>query len=304
MKPETLLNKSQDAQRPALRLCHSDIRAVEAGGNVALEGMELKNIPTGSIVRSPYQPRLAFDKGKLAELADSIKVMGVIKPIVVRLTTLGFELVGGERRWRAASSVGLSFIPAIIIQDLSDSAAMLLAISDNTGEPLTDYESAVAYARILNSGEEKSQSTLAASLGINKSTVSRCLRLVELPESIQAILRVQPELITSNYAKQFVDYAKQNPHLVERVINSAMVSKKQGQVAVLRIIAQRISACTQVIPQAVRKSISGLGDMHVKGRKLQFSCEEGVDPALLMEQFEAFLSQLDPTQLRGKPSDQ
>lgn len=294
-----------EQRSPTLRLC-----AVPAPASAPLVGELLPpntiaEIPVAMVLVSPYQPRLVFNKARMGELKESIEIQGLIKPIIVRPTEAGYELVGGERRWRAVCALGWESIPAMV-REISDAQAMLLAMLDNIDEPLTDYENAVGYARILRLGQEPNQAKLAASLGINKSTVSRCLLLVELPENIQAILREHPGLITSNYAKKFVDYTKQDPFVVERVIRSAMVNKdpkkRLGQVATLQLIGQRLSACTQVITRSTPKQFTGLGTMKVKGQKLEIKCDAGIDPVRLQEHFEKFLSQIDPSILRAEHS--
>lgn len=296
---------AHDQRPPTLHLC-----AVPAQASAPLEGELLPpntiaDIPVAMVVASPYQPRLVFNKARLNELKESIGIQGLIKPIIVRPTEAGYELIGGERRWRAVVALGWETIPAMV-RVISDAQAMLLAMLDNIDEPLTDYENAIGYARILRLGQERSQATLAASLGINKSTVSRCLLLVELPENIQSILQEHPGLITSNYAKRFVDYAKQDAFVVERVIRSAMINKDPdkclGQVATLQLIGQRLSACTQVIPQSRPKLLTGLGTMKIKGQRLEIKCEAGIDPIRLQEHFEKFFSQIDPSILRAEHS--
>lgn len=291
-----------DKRPPALRLCAAPVQASAPIEGEWLPPNTIAEIPVSLVNVSPYQPRLVFNIARLGELKESIAKQGLINPILVRRTEAGYELVGGERRWRAVNALGWATIPAMV-REISDAQAMLLAMLDNIDEPLTDYENAVGYARILRLGEEPSQASLAASLGINKSTVSRCLQLVELPENIQVILREHPGLITSNYAKKFVDYTKQDAFVVERVIRSAMVKKDPekslGQVATLQLIGQRLSACTQAIPQSRPKQLAGLGTMKVKGQRLEIKCEAGIDPLRLQEHFEKFLSQIDPTVLRA-----
>ncbi|MDZ5605283.1 ParB/RepB/Spo0J family partition protein [Pseudomonas sp. RP23018S] len=270
-----------------------------------LQPNTIGEIPVAMVVASPHQPRLVFNMHRLSELKESIGIQGLIKPIMVRLTAAGYELIGGERRWRAVVALGWETIPAMV-REISDAQAMLLAMLDNIDEPLTDYENALAYARILRLGHERSQASLAASLGINKSIVSRCLLLVELPENIQAILREKPGLITANYAKKFIDYTKQDAFVVERVIRSAMTNKDPakclGQVATLQLIGQRLSACTQVDSQIRPKRLTGFGTMKIKGQRLEIKCEAGIDPILLQEHFEKFLSQIDPSILRAEHS--
>ena len=259
----------------------------------ALEESELvlKDIPVEDIVLSPYQPRLKFDQAKLMELRESIKAIGLGKPIIVRPRAGGYELVGGERRLRAVKELGWKTIPAVI-KSMTDSLAMIIALSDNTGEALTDYESALGYARVLETGEERSQGAIAARLGINRSTISRCLQLVELPGSIQSILKDHPELITSNYAKQFVEYAKQDRKAVERVVRALMVDKGVGQVAALREIGKKLRPASS--DPVETKSFQGLGTVKRTGTKVEFRCEKGIDPSRFMQRIEAFLASIDP----------
>ncbi|EKT4478410.1 ParB/RepB/Spo0J family partition protein [Pseudomonas putida] len=259
----------------------------------------LTDILVSKIAISPYQPRLVFDKQKLQELSESIREVGLLRPILVRTIQDGYELIGGERRWRAVTALKWETVPAIITE-MSDALAKVCAVSDNTGEPLTDYESALAYHKILANGEYRSQSELAAALGINRSTVSRCLQLVELPEPIQAILRERPDLITSNYAKQFVEYSRENQNVVVRVINGAMLRSKIGQVGALKIIGQKLSACTRPPQATTPKVFKGIGTLKRSGSKFEFSCEKNVDLDVLIGQFSEFLEAVDLSALCTK----
>lgn len=296
---------AHDQRPPTLSLCAAPVQASAPLVGELLPPNTIAELPVSMVIASPYQPRLVFNSARLNELKESIEIQGLIKPIIVRPTEAGYELVGGERRLRAVVALGWETIPAMV-REISDAQAMLLAMLDNIDEPLTDYENAIGYARILRLGQEPSQARLAASLGINKSTVSRCLLLVDLPENIQAILKEHPVLITSNYAKKFIDYSKQDPFLVERVIRSAMLckdeAKRLGQVATLQLIGQRFSACTQVTPKGRPKQLTGFGTMKIKGQRLEIKCEAGIDPIRLQEQFEKFLSQIDPSILRADHS--
>lgn len=259
----------------------------------------LTDILVSKIAISPYQPRLVFDKQKLQELSESIREVGLLRPILVRTIQDGYELIGGERRWRAVTALKWETVPAIITE-MSDALAKVCAVSDNTGEPLTDYESALAYHKILANGEYRSQSELAAALGINRSTVSRCLQLVELPEPIQAILRERPDLITSNYAKQFVEYSRENQNVVVRVINSGMLRSKIGQVGALKIIGQKLSACTRPPQASTPKVFKGIGTLKRSANKFEFSCEKNVDLDVLIGQFSEFLEAVDLSALSTK----
>lgn len=261
----------------------------------------LADVPVTQIVKSPYQPRLVFDEKAIEELATSIQTIGLGKPILVRRLQNGkLELVGGERRWRAVQLNGNETIKAVI-QVMSDAVAMLLALTDNSQEDLTDYELARSYHRILVNGEEQSQRALARRLGVNVSIVSRCLTLMQLPESIHGVLDRKPGLITSSYAKRFVDYAEIQPAIVEKVVQVMDESSLQ-QEAALRVIEKEIATLNKMpeAPKNESRAVKGIGTMKVAGTRLEFKCEKGIDPQRLSKQFEEFLRTLDLTSVRSE----
>jgi ParB family chromosome partitioning protein len=257
----------------------------------------LGELNVSSIVISPYQPRIVFDSLAISKLAESISEIGLGKPILVRPLPDGrFELVGGERRWRAVCGLGWDKISAII-KVMSDDTAMLLALADNEHEPLTDYELARSYDRYLKSGSDASQSAIAKRLGINRSVVSRCLDLMKLNPAILAVLDKQPGLITANYAKRFVELSVDHLHIVECQV-LGMVEKGTKQEQALRAISQKIAACAnQRAPAFVPKAIAGIGTIKVTGQKVELKCEKGVNAHNLLEQFEQFLLTLDRSTL-------
>ncbi len=277
--------------------------ADKANSVALLSGVDsiLADVPIAQIVQSPYQPRLVFDEKAIEELATSIQTIGLGKPILVRRLPNGkLELVGGERRWRAVQLNGNETIKAVI-QVMSDAVAMLLALTDNSQEDLTDYELARSYHRILEQGEEKSQRALARRLGVNVSIVSRCLTLMQLPESIRRVLDRKPGLITSNYAKRFADYAITQPAIVEKIIQVMDESSLQ-QEAALRVIEKEIAALskTSKTPKHECREINGIGIIMIAGTRLEFKCEKGIDPLRLSQSLEEFLLTLDLNSLRSE----
>ena len=140
----------------------------------------LKNIKP-----NPYQPRRYFDKHALDELVASIKVKGVLTPITVRETKIGYELIAGERRWRAAIKAKLKKIPAYVIDIKTDSEMMEVALIENIQrEDLNPMEESEAYA-VLNSKYNLSHDAIARSVGKKRVTVSNSLRLLKLPLDIR-----------------------------------------------------------------------------------------------------------------------
>ena len=130
------------------------------------------------------QPRLAFEPDKLAELAASIKENGVIQPIVVRRSGGGYEIVAGERRWRAAQKAGLARIPAII-QDLSDEKMLGIALVENIQrDELSPIEEAHAYQLLIDQFG-LTQEQVAQRVGRSRTAVTNALRLLQLPSAIQ-----------------------------------------------------------------------------------------------------------------------
>ncbi|AVB23476.1 chromosome partitioning protein ParB (plasmid) [Pseudomonas avellanae] len=263
----------------------------------------LEDILVSGIVVSPYQPRMLFDSVAISRLVESIREIGLGKPILVRPLPNGqHELVGGERRWRAVTILGWDRIPAVV-KPMSDDMAMLLALADNEHEELTDYELARSYDRYLQSGNDNSQSAIARRLGINRSIVSRCLDLMKLPSSIRQVLDQHPSLITANYAKKFVSFAEKDVHIVERQVLS-MVDKGTKQEQALRQIAMKIAACSnQGRPAYVPRAVAGIGTIKLSGQKLELKCDKGVNPTLLMLQFEEFLKNIDRTKLAAAKAE-
>ncbi len=134
------------------------------------------------------QPRKRFDETKIEELAGSIREQGVIQPLVVRRLASGtFEIIAGERRWRAAQRAGLHALP-VVVQEATDSAAFELALVENLQrEDLSPLEAAEGYERLL--GEHGyTQDDLARRVGKDRSTIANTMRLLKLPESVRARL--------------------------------------------------------------------------------------------------------------------
>jgi ParB family chromosome partitioning protein len=165
--------------------------AAEPGGDpsVAPVSAAPSEIPLEAIQPNPYQPRRVFDDAALSELAASLKRSGMLQPVVVRRSGPDrYELVVGERRWRAAKLAGLASIPAVI-RETGDPESLELALVENLlREDLNPIEEAEAYQRLL-AEFGWTQEQLAERVGKDRSSVANCLRLLKLPAEIQADLR-------------------------------------------------------------------------------------------------------------------
>ncbi|MBM4761722.1 nucleoid occlusion protein [Bacillus sp. B15-48] len=149
---------------------------------------EIKKIPIDDIVPNQFQPRTIFDDEKIEELARTIHTHGVIQPIVVREIEAGkYELIAGERRWRAMKKLGWDEVPAII-NNLTDTETASVALIENLQrEELSPIEEALAYGKLLEI-HNLTQEALAQRLGKGQSTVANKLRLLKLPQEVQDAL--------------------------------------------------------------------------------------------------------------------
>ena len=164
-----------------------DDRADSATYTGADEG-ELRSLPTNQIVAGKYQPRRHFNEEQLEELAASIRAQGVIEPVIVRATGANrYELIAGERRWRAAQLAGLTELPALV-RDLDDRTVIAVALIENIQrEALSPLEEAQALTRLI--AEFKLTHQLAAdAVGRSRAAVSNLLRLLDLPAEIRRLL--------------------------------------------------------------------------------------------------------------------
>jgi ParB family chromosome partitioning protein len=155
------------------------------GGNA---GQELALVPLEQIHANPKQPRRRFEHEATAGLADSIRVQGMIQPVLLRPRAAGgYELIAGERRWRAAKEGGLAAVPAVI-RDADDRDTLLLGLVENVArENLSPIEEARAYA-VLTDEFQLSLGEIAERVGRSKPSVSNRMRLLELPDDVLAMV--------------------------------------------------------------------------------------------------------------------
>ena len=149
---------------------------------------------------NPYQPRKVFDAEKLQELANSIKEHGVFQPIIVKKSIKGYEIIAGERRYKASQLAGKETIPAIV-RDFTDENMMEIALLENLQrENLNSIEEATAYQKLLAS-LKVTQEELANKLGKSRSHITNMLGLLELPEEVKNL--IAEEKITMSHARVF-----------------------------------------------------------------------------------------------------
>jgi ParB family chromosome partitioning protein len=183
------LGKGLDALIPTNRNTGSATNSTSTSNGTNTESATgLKDIPVNSIDPNPNQPRVHFDEASLAELTASISAIGVLQPILVRPEGSDrFQLIAGERRWRAASRAGLQMIPAIV-RVTDDVSSVEQALVENLHrQDLTPLEEAAAYQQLLEDFN-MTHEQVASKVGKSRSAITNALRLLGLPPSIQSLL--------------------------------------------------------------------------------------------------------------------
>src|SRR5687767_9857442 len=172
---------------------------------------ELREIEIDLITPGEQQPRTSFDQAKLQELAQSIRASGIIQPLLVRRRGGRFELVAGERRWRAAQLAGLSRVPAIV-REIADENLLELALIENIQrQELNAIEEANAYKRLIES-LGLTQEEVASRVGRDRTFITNYLRILKLPTEIQSLL--EQEKLTFGHARALLGVS--DPHLQRR----------------------------------------------------------------------------------------
>src|SRR5215208_1908214 len=175
-------------------------------------GSEPAEVELDSIVPGPMQPRTHFDEASLESLAESIRSHGIVQPLLVRRRGNGYELIAGERRWRAAKLAGLSHVP-VVVKEVPDESLLEIALIENIQrESLNPIEEAQAYKKLIES-VGLTQEALASRVGRDRSYITNYLRLLRLPEDLQQL--VKDGRLSTGHARTLL--ALTHPDLQRRV---------------------------------------------------------------------------------------
>jgi len=185
--------------------------------------------------RSPFQPRQTMTDEGLQELANSIRSQGLIQPIVVRKIADRYELIAGERRWRAAQIAGLQDIPAVIKQADDQAAAAMALIENLQRENLNPVEEAVAIANLITQFNWTHQE-VAEVLGKARATVSNSLRLLELADSTRQL--VNDRLLSMGHARALLSLPLEQQNTIAKEIVAKQLSVRQTEQVVKKLLAQ------------------------------------------------------------------
>ena len=188
-------------------------------------GLKFEELPVSAIRPNSRQPRTSFPEAGIRELAASIKEVGILQPLVVRPTPGGFELIAGERRLRAAREAGLGRVPVLIRQAGEDESMELALVENLQRENLSPLETAAAYQALMD-GFGLTRERLARRLGKSRAAVTNTLRLVHLPERIQALLG--DGKLSEGHARALLGLQteEQMTHLARRVVDEKLSVRK------------------------------------------------------------------------------
>lgn len=178
-----------------------------------------RTIPIEKIEVNPYQPRRSFDEEKLMELAQSIRENGLIQPIVVRETNAHYEIIAGERRYRAVQLVGYTEVPCIVTSVTDKESASLALIENIQREDLNPVEEAFAYKDILST-QKITQKDLAQSIGKSQSFIANKIRLLDLSDKILSTLASGD--ITERHARALIGV---NEYKAEKILDQVIKNK-------------------------------------------------------------------------------
>ncbi|MDP9725269.1 ParB family chromosome partitioning protein [Priestia aryabhattai] len=229
---------------------HVEIETVQDENVEKVLRDEVKQIRVSIIIPNRYQPRTVFNEAKIEELALTIHTHGIIQPIVVRPTEgEEYELIAGERRWRAVQSLGWDTVPAIVKHFNDTETASVALIENLQREELTAVEEALAYAKLIEL-HNLTQEALAQRLGKGQSTIANKLRLLKLPVEIQEAIK--QKLITERHARALIPLKNQEKQLqVLAEIIEKQLNVKQTEDRVVKLLEKQVKK-----PKAKRKAFS------------------------------------------------
>jgi ParB family chromosome partitioning protein len=234
---------------------------ISSGSSPGLDG-GIQQIPIDQIVPNPYQPRKSFDKEKLKELVDSIKENGIIQPLVVTKVKEGYQIVVGERRWRAAKEAGLRQVP-VIVKDLTPQDRIAMALVENLQrDDLNAIEEAQAFHYLLE-GFGFTQEDLSKKVGRSRPYIANTLRLLNLPDPVKSF--VVDGKLSPGHARALLGI--QNPQealaLAQKIVQSQLsvrqvedlVKKKEvGKKDVVSVVSSP-HPLEKVLAQALRTRV-------------------------------------------------
>ena len=223
-------------------------------------GAYFEEIPVGAVTPTPRQPRQVFDEETLEELAASIRAVGLLQPVVVRTVMPGhYELVMGERRWRACELAGLSQIPAIVRETSDDDLLRDALIENLHREQLNPLEEAAAYQQLLDDFSA-THDELARRIGRSRPHISNTIRLLSLPANVQK--RVAAGVLSAGHARALlgVDDLQAQEQLAHRIVAEGLSVRAVEEIVALGAQAAKATRPHDARPKPVAPGLRDLAD--------------------------------------------
>lgn len=232
------------------------------------KGNGMVELDIDRIQRGKYQPRQVFEPESLQELADSIRVQGIVQPIVVRPEGQHFELVAGERRWRAAQLAGLQKVPAVIRELDSKSAAAIALIENIQREDLNPLEEAQAFLRLIEEFDLTHQQ-VADSVGRSRATVSNLLRLLDLAEPVKQ--QVNQGLLNMGHARALLALIRHDQVEIAKLVANRGLSVRETELLVKKTLAaeNRVETRPKAIDPDIKRLESRISEKLGAGVKIK-----------------------------------
>ena len=252
------------------------------GAEARTEGERLLMLNVAQLQPGKYQPRTHMDQTSLAELADSIKAQGIMQPILAReVGTDRYEIIAGERRWRASQLAGLTEVP-VLVREIADEAALAMSLIENIQrENLNPLEEATGIKRLIDEFDMTHQAA-AEAVGRSRTAVTNLLRLINLAAPVQemlmqnhidmgharALLSLEgaKQITTAQQVAQKKLSVREAERLVQQILNPKKIAKTKPDIDVLRL--QELTAERVGAKVSIRHSAKGAGKMVIEYRSL------------------------------------
>jgi len=233
------------------------LRPAGGGESDPATGERVLRVALDEVVPSPLQPRKRFHEENLGELVDSIREHGVIQPLIVRRVGGKYELIAGERRWRASTQLKLPQVP-VIVREASDRDVLEMALIENLQrEDLDPLEEAEAYARLAREFGLK-QEEIAQRVGKNRATVSNAIRLLDLDAEVQTL--VSRKLLSGGHAKALLGLKTKAE---QRMLADLVVKRKLNVRDTEKLVSETISGKT-VTKKAAKTKLSPQAETYIR----------------------------------------
>ena len=239
----------------ALAVAQMRVQELEATGVTS-------QLAVADIVPNPWQPRRVFNDAKLSELAESIREVGLMQPVVVRRAEAGYQIVAGERRWRAHKMLGAETIKAVVAEPSDADMAVLALVENVSRDDLADYEIALSIRQTEK--EFPSRTRLAEALGLSRSGLYRFLSFAQLPEFVIKDLDLQPTLLGGTAAEAIVTtirkYGEAGDEAAKEIwplVVSGKMDQGKAAAAIKALATRQAAAPNSASERSIDKFFSG-----------------------------------------------